>query len=146
MTRNCAFFIDSFKGMPGKTYFINGDHDALVWLAEKIRQMLQFTANSNVRIGDGNPFESDKNVVEVVPDNALEVPRFGFVEHHYYKWSLNCDHLRELASMIDAMTDLDKPCHNYFDVASDDIRRVFISIGEYSDTLLGKMAKEHENR
>jgi hypothetical protein len=139
---NCAFFIDNFKGMSGRTYIINGDIKSLNWLSEKFRNLSLLIDNSSLKIGDGYPLESNSGVVNVVIDNNIDQPEFKSTKNKNHILLTNRDGITEISDKLDGMVGFGKACHNYFDIGSGDVSRIFITTREYTDALLAKMAQD----
>jgi hypothetical protein len=141
---NCAFFIDNFKGTPGRTYIINGNIDSLKWLSEKLGQMISLTENKNIKIGDGNPFESNIGTLDIIIDSEIDEPEFKSSGNQSYLLSMNRDDITEIADKIDGIVKFGKASHNYFDISSGELNQLFITTGEYTDALLAKMAQDED--
>jgi hypothetical protein len=141
---NCAFFVDNFKGMSGRTYLINGDINALNWLSDKLKLILSLAVSSSIKVGDGNPFESNVGIVYIVIDSDIDKPDFKWSENQFYLLSISRDDITELLAKLDGMIEFGKASHNYFDIGSGDVSRVFITTGEYADALLAKMAQDED--
>lgn len=144
MPNNRAIFIDSFKNLPGKTYLISGDAASLVWLSQKLGQILSGTANRGISIGDSQPFKAEGHETIILLKADIDRPAFKKVKEAEYNVELDRVSCNELMGKVDGMIALDKPCHNYLDMDSPLVRRICISTGEYSGPMLLRMEQDSD--
>lgn len=114
----------SFKG--NETILLLCDNQTIAWLIQQFEQFDGFV------LGDGKPVGSDGRCIVIAePHGEVTCSRIAQERTNYFRWVISPDSANRYRSLLLAMLETDKPCHQYLDADDNISPVVMISRGEY---------------
>jgi hypothetical protein len=129
---NLLAHVSSFKGQ--EAFVIACDDEALRWLANRFDLLKDDRGGADFVIGDDHEIGSDGKIeIMVRKSEGQAVTRLNHKKNKSLDWFVSVDCALRYQEKLLAMLSFQGPCHNYFDVVSDNGNTIpfVITKGEY---------------